>query len=112
MNYKSEIHKKTVAKYFSSQTEYWKVIYDESHSGDSFKNYLMRRRKQIILEKISNNFIYKQINVLDVGCGTGVYTLDLAKRRYNVISMDISKEMLFSARERVTGLITEVTQKS
>ncbi len=104
MDNKSEIHKKTVAKYFSSKTEYWKVIYDESHDRDTFMNYLMRRRKQIILEKISNNFMDKHINILDVGCGTGVYTWDLAKRKYNVISMDISIEMLFSAKEKVAEL--------
>ena len=101
MDKKSGIHKKTVGEYFSSKTKYWDVIYNESHLRDSFMNYLMRRRKQIIIKKISDQFMDKHINVLDVGCGTGVYTLDLAKRKYNVISMDISKEMLLSTQKRV-----------
>jgi len=100
MDKKSEIHKKTVGEYFSSKTKYWDVIYNESHLKDSFMNYLMRRRKQIILKKISNHFMDKHINVLDVGCGTGIYTLDLAKRKYNVLSMDISKEMLLFTKKR------------
>ena len=38
--------------------------------------------------------------VLDLGCGTGSMTLELAKRGYDMTGVDISAEMLDVARER------------
>lgn len=38
-------------------------------------------------------------NVLDIGCGTGVYTLHLAKKALHVDALDFSKEMLNVLKE-------------
>ncbi len=38
--------------------------------------------------------------VLDLGCGTGVITLELARRGYDMTGIDLSPEMLDEARER------------
>ena len=38
--------------------------------------------------------------VLDLGCGTGSMTLELAKRGYDMTGVDYSPEMLDTARER------------
>lgn len=40
-------------------------------------------------------------SVLDLGCGTGSMTVELAKRGYDMIGLDISDEMLSVADERV-----------
>lgn len=40
--------------------------------------------------------------VLDLGCGTGSMTLELAKRGYDMTGVDISVEMLDVARERAS----------
>ncbi|MBI3596744.1 MAG: class I SAM-dependent methyltransferase [Nitrospirae bacterium] len=39
--------------------------------------------------------------VLDVGCGTGIYTLELARRDVHVVGVDPSMEMILIAREKV-----------
>ncbi|HHW37247.1 MAG TPA: class I SAM-dependent methyltransferase [Bacillales bacterium] len=38
--------------------------------------------------------------VLDLGCGTGIYSLELAKKGLKVTGMDISEEMLKQARKK------------
>jgi len=52
------------------------------------------------------DFIEKEINyqksvkILDVGCGTGRHSIELAKRGYNVTGIDLSENMLAKAREK------------
>tara|TARA_Y100000310_G_scaffold345821_1_gene470510 strand:- start:19060 stop:19785 length:726 start_codon:yes stop_codon:yes gene_type:complete len=41
----------------------------------------------------------KKLKVLDIGCGTGKYSLPLAKAGHNVLGVDSSKEMLTVARK-------------
>ena len=41
--------------------------------------------------------------VLDLGCGTGSMTIELARRGYDMTGIDISPEMLDIARERAEG---------
>lgn len=49
------------------------------------------------------DFIEKEINcdksrkILDVGCGTGRHALELARRGYSVVGVDLSKSMLDKA---------------
>ncbi len=42
----------------------------------------------------------KVSSVLDLGCGTGAVTIELARRGYDMIGADISPEMLTVAREK------------
>jgi SAM-dependent methyltransferase len=37
---------------------------------------------------------YKVKNVLDFGCGTGLHSIELGRRYYNITGIDISKEMI------------------
>jgi 2-polyprenyl-3-methyl-5-hydroxy-6-metoxy-1,4-benzoquinol methylase len=49
-----------------------------------------------IEEEISYN---KELNILDVGCGTGRHAIELAKRGYRVTGLDLSGAMLLKARK-------------
>ena len=56
-------------------------------------NYMRNVEKKIILESLKSGLI------LDIGCGTGEQSLFLAKRGYQVVGVDISREMLAKANE-------------
>ena len=42
----------------------------------------------------------KDIAILDMGCGTGRHSIELTKRGYNVTGVDLSENMLGSARKK------------
>lgn len=42
------------------------------------------------------------LKVLEIGCGTGLFTAEIAKTPHHVTAIDISKELLEKARVRVT----------
>jgi len=42
----------------------------------------------------------KSLKILDVGCGTGRHAIELTKRGYNVIGIDLSESQLRRAREK------------
>jgi 2-polyprenyl-3-methyl-5-hydroxy-6-metoxy-1,4-benzoquinol methylase len=41
----------------------------------------------------------KDFKILDIGCGTGRHSIELAKRGYNVTGVDLSDSMLQKAQE-------------
>jgi SAM-dependent methyltransferase len=42
----------------------------------------------------------KELNILDIGCGTGRHSLELAKRGYNLTGIDLSLSLLKRANEK------------
>jgi SAM-dependent methyltransferase len=48
----------------------------------------------------------KSIRILDVGCGTGRHSIELSKRGYEVLGVDLSESMVSRARQKAldTGL--------
>jgi len=56
-------------------------------------NYMRSVEKMFLLESLKPGMI------LDIGCGTGEQSLFLAKRGYQVVGVDISREMLLKANE-------------
>lgn len=47
-------------------------------------------------------------NLLDVGCGPGIYASELVKRGADVLGIDISRKMLDKARTNTKAISTEV----
>ena len=41
----------------------------------------------------------KELKIIDVGCGTGRHSIELTKRGYDIIGIDLSESMLSKARE-------------
>jgi ubiquinone/menaquinone biosynthesis C-methylase UbiE len=56
-----------------------------------------------IVEIVQNRRIKPHEWILDAGCGTGNYTIALAKAGFHVIGADFAAGMLAKAQEKVTG---------
>lgn len=50
----------------------------------------------------------KQIKIIDIGCGTGRHSIELAKRGYKVTGIDLSENMLNRAKEKAKDVNVEV----
>jgi SAM-dependent methyltransferase len=46
----------------------------------------------------------KNLRLLDIGCGTGRHTIELAKRGYEIFGIDLSDSQLAKAREKANAL--------
>lgn len=51
----------------------------------------------------------KSINILDIGCGTGRHSIELAKRGYKVTGIDLSECMLERAKEKAKESKVDIT---
>ena len=46
----------------------------------------------------------KSLKILDIGCGSGRHSIELAKREYHVTGIDLSDSLLEKARQKATDL--------
>ena len=73
-----------------------------------FENYGMKYDKECFTQGTIGecDFIEKEINydkslrILDIGCGTGRHTIELTKRGYTVVGVDLSDSQLERARQK------------
>lgn len=75
----------------------WKAFFD-AHAPRYMENVFVRHTKQEVDFFLSLFPIEKGASILDVGCGTGRHSIELAKRGYRVTGLDLSEGMLAEAR--------------
>lgn len=77
----------------------WRYFFDEY--AEKYDNEIFTKNT-----KAEIDFIEQELNIpagsfiLDVGCGTGRHSIELAKRGYSVTGIDISEKMLSIARKK------------
>jgi len=62
--------------------------------------YVDKTEKRLVFSMIKT----KSGKALDLGCGTGNYTLELYKRGFEVVGVDVSEEMLKIARKKLPNV--------
>lgn len=81
------------------ETDYYALYYDLLYSHRDVK------AETDFLEKMFREHSAIPVrSVLDVGCGTGIHSFELARRGYSVLGVDVSREMVEKAREKSRGL--------
>jgi len=76
-----------------------------------FEHYGMKYDKETFTQGTIGecDFIEKEIGydkaarILDIGCGTGRHSIELAQRGYSVVGIDLSESLLKRAKEKASG---------
>ncbi|HNS16872.1 MAG TPA: class I SAM-dependent methyltransferase [Bacteroidales bacterium] len=86
-----------------------------------FENYGLQYDREVFVQGtpgecdfIEKEILYnKNVRVLDLGCGTGRHTIELARRGYRVTGIDLSEAQLKRAREKAkkAGLVIDFQQQ-
>lgn len=86
----------------------WKRFFD-AHAGVYMTNCFTQNTLQEVDFLISELGLAKGDSVLDIGCGTGRHSIELARRGYKVTGVDQSDGMLAEARKAAGAAHAEVT---
>ena len=82
--------------------QWYEVLFE--NYGEKYENEVYTKGTigecDFIEQEIGHN---REKKILDVGCGTGRHSIELAKRGYNVTGIDLSESMLKHAREKAAG---------
>jgi len=95
-----------VTAHFDATALYWQAIYDDPRlQGEIF-----RERQRAALALVAKLELPAEASVLEIGCGAGLLTLELARLGYSVHAVDASETMvsLTAARARRAGLNTRL----
>lgn len=76
---------------------YWNHIAKEHASGKGFSDSFPH---SVVQELKSQGVIDKNSSVIDIGCGSGSYTIDFAKECREVLGVDMSQKMLEVLKKR------------
>lgn len=93
----------------SNQSRQWYEILFENYANqyekESFTQGTLGECDFIEIEANKN----KQLRILDIGCGTGRHTIELAKRGYkNIIGIDLSASQISRAKEKARAEKVEI----
>jgi ubiquinone/menaquinone biosynthesis C-methylase UbiE len=88
--------RQSVIRYFETNAPYWANVYEQG----GIKERIYQTRLRLALRMAASLRLPAGSRILEVGCGTGVATVELARRGYDVTSIDSSEAMVRATRER------------
>jgi ubiquinone/menaquinone biosynthesis C-methylase UbiE len=96
-----------VNAHFDASASYWDGVY----RGDTLQGAIYQQRQQAVLEYVDACGLTPESSVLEIGCGAGRLTVELARRGLRVDAVDASTAMVDSTAARTTeaGLSEQVS---
>ena len=85
-----------------SGLNYDKIMFDEDFIPSNIYKYQIKRRNSKIA-----NIAESSLCALDIGCGTGFHTLELAKKFDHIISTDVSVNAVTNCKKKISEVINE-----
>ena len=99
------VNKEKVEHHFSDASKFWNAVYFDEKTTNWFNSFEVRKRREIVL-RLFDEYVDKQsLNILDCGCGAGIFLCDFLERGHNLVGIDISETMLCATRENVQSVI-------
>ena len=80
-----------------NHSKFWDFL-SQSYDKNTLKKYSNTYKKTI--EKICT-YLETSNNVLDIGCGTGIITIEIASNVNKVLAIDYSQKMLDIAKKKI-----------
>lgn len=140
MDNKHDVNKNNSRKYWNENVDRWGKLYlqishsDERLNAPSWLEYLyhqivtpiesnlMNKRYELTMDFVDKH-IKSGVTVVDLGCGTGIFTVEMLKRGAEVIAadyaqraLDVTKEVVDrlvpDRRDNVKYLLADVTQQT
>ena len=88
-----------VSEHFEQRAAWWDRIYRQ----ESLEGRILLRRQQVALSWIDALVLGSASSILEVGCGAGATSVELAKRGHHVYALDRSQAMIDRTREHVAA---------
>ncbi len=95
-----------IEQYFDANAETWRDTYAAPRR---VADHVLQYRKQIAVDAVCRHATPGSL-VLDAGCGAGLTALDLVRRQFRVVGIDIAPRMIALSKELFSG--EEVPQDS
>jgi SAM-dependent methyltransferase len=86
---------------YKNYAKYYDLLYSD-------KNY---RKEAAYINGLISKYSKNSKNILELGCGTGIHAIELAKKGYRIDGVDSSKEMLARAKKRIETLPVKLASK-
>lgn len=83
--------------------EHEKKYWSKNAKHYDVESYLLNENIERVIEKVAE-LIPPRSKILEVGCGTGLFTASVARKAEKVVAVDISEPMLTKAKKRIRDL--------
>jgi len=100
---------KKVNAYFDAESTFWKEIYRK----EDLYSVIHQERRGVAIKFFEDLALPKNTRILEIGCGAGFTTVDIARHGYTVEAVDSAESMVVLTRQNAleSGLEKRITAK-